>query len=123
MKRKTLWVCYLAIALLFVQGMRVHAHVYDHDSVMSDHGHLEQAHFHDETSDTGHSEEVSEVELSQQSRLQSVSLGSLFIAFFAVVIIILSSRLLSRVPRPPDHQGPRAAWFFKLRPPLRAPPR
>lgn len=120
--RKTLWVFCLAVALVFVQGVRLHVHVYGHDLVMSDHGHQEQAHFHHEALGTKHPGEVVEVDLSQQVLLKSLSLGSLVVALFAAVIVILSSRLLSRVPWPPERHGSLAAWLFRLRPPLRAPP-
>ncbi len=124
--RKTFWVFFLTLALVFVQGVRLHAHVYDHDPVTSDHSHQEQAHFHYETSGTGHSDEVAEVDLSQQgflkSLLKALSLGLLTIAFFSAVIVFPSSRLLSKVPWPPDRQGSLASRLFRMRPPLRAPP-
>ena len=120
--KKALWVFYLAVALVFVQGAQMHVHVYDHDPVTSDHAHQEQAHFHYEVSETGHPDEVAEIDLPQQGLLKSLSFGSLVIALFVAVIAILSSRLLTQVPWLPDRRGPFAAWFFRLRPPLRAPP-
>lgn len=120
--RKALWVFYLAVALVFVQGVRLHVHVYGHDPLMSDHGHQEQVHFHLEALGAEHPGEVAEVDLSQQGRLKSLSLGSLVVALFAAAIVILLSRLLSRVPWPPERHGSLAAWLFRLRPPLRAPP-
>ena len=120
--RKTLWVFYLAVALVFIQGARLHVHIYNHDPATSDHGHQEQAHFNYDTSETGHPDEVAEIDLSQQGLLKSVSFGSLVIALFVAVIVILSPRLLTRVPWRPDRRGPLASWLFRLRPPLRAPP-
>lgn len=120
--KNILWVVYLAIALVFIQSARLHAHVYDHDPVTSDHGHQEQAHFHYEASEAGHPDGVAEIDLLQQGLLKSLSFGSLVIALFVAVIVILSSRLLTRVPWRPGHRGPLASWLFRLRPPLRAPP-
>lgn len=120
--KKNLWVFYLAVALVFVQGVQLHVHVYDHDTVASDHGHQEQAYFHYEASATGHPDEVAEIDLSQRGLLKSPSFGSLVIALFAVAIVVPSTRRLVRVPGRPDRQGPLASWLFKLRPPLRAPP-
>ena len=117
-----LWVAYLAIALVFIQDARLHVHVYDHDPVTSDHSHQEQVHFHYEASETGHPGEVAEIDLLQQGLLKSFSFGSLVIALFVAMIVILSSRLLTRVPWRPDRRGPLASWLFRLRPPLRAPP-
>lgn len=120
--RKILWLFYLAVALVFVQSARLHVHVYDHDPVTSDHAHQEQAHFNYDTPETGHLDEVAEIELSQQGLLKSVSFGSLVIALFAAVIVILSPRLLTRVPWRFGRRIPLASWPFSLRPPLRAPP-
>ena len=120
--RKTLWVFYLAVALVFVQSARLHVHVYDHDPVTSDHAHQEQAHFNYDTSETGHPDKVAEIDLSQQGFLKSVSFGSLVIALFVAVIVILSPRLLTRVPWRFGRRVPLASWPFSLRPPLRAPP-
>ena len=120
--RKSLWVFYLAVALVFVQDARLHVHIYDHDPVTSDHAHQEKAHFHYEASDTGHPDEVAEIDLSQQGLLKSLSFESLVIALLVAVIVILSSRLLTRVPWRPDRRGPLVSWLFRLRPPLRAPP-
>ncbi|MEE9493722.1 MAG: hypothetical protein V3W04_10145 [Gammaproteobacteria bacterium] len=120
--RKILWVFYLAVALVFVQGGRLHLHVYDHDPATSGHDHQEQAHFRYGISETGYPDEVAEVDLSQQGLLKSLSFGSLVIAFFVAVIVILLSRLLTRVSWLPDRYGPFTAWLYRLRPPLRAPP-
>lgn len=119
---KNLWVFYLAVALVFVQGVQLHVHVYDHDPVMSDHGHQEQAYFHYDASGTEHPDEVAEIDLSQRGILKSPSFGSLVIALFLVVIVIISTRLIVRVPSRPERHGPLASWLFRLRPPLRAPP-
>lgn len=120
--RKALWVFYLAVALVFVQGARWHMHVYDHDPANSDHAHQEQAHFNYEDSETGHPDAVAEIDLSPQGLVKSLSFGSLVIAFFVAAIVVLLSRLLTPVPWRPNRRGPLASWLFRLRPPLRAPP-
>lgn len=118
---KTIWVLYLAVALAFVQGARLHVHVYNHDPVVSDHSHQEQAHSLYK-SEKVHLDEVAVIDLSPLGLLKSLLFGSLVIALFATVIVILSARLLSREPWFSDHRDPFVSWFFKLRPPPRAPP-
>ncbi len=120
--RKAFRVFYLAFALVFVQGVPLHMHTYDHDPASSDHTHQGQLHFNHDTLETGHPDEVAEIGLSQQGLLKSFSLGSLIIVVFVTVIVFFSSRLLSQVPWPPDLSGLLAALLFELRPPLRAPP-
>lgn len=120
--RKTLWVFYLAVALVFIQGSQLHVHFYDHDPTTSDHGHQEQAHYNHDTLETGYPDDVAEIDLSQQGFLKNLSFGSLVIAFFVTVIIVLSPRLLTRIPWHHNRHVPLASWSFSLRPPLRAPP-
>ena len=122
--RKTLWLFYLAVALVFIQGARLHVHVYNHDSATSGHVHQEQAHFsydNYDASETGHPDKAVVIDLSQQGLLKKLSFGSLVIALFVAVIVILSPRLLTRVPWRHDRRVPPVSWLF-LRPPLRAPP-
>jgi hypothetical protein len=125
--RKIPWVLYLgvfylAVALVFIQGARLHVHFYDHDPVTSDHVHQEQAHFNYGASETGHPGEVAKIDLSQQGFLKTLSFGSLAIALFVAVIVVRLPRLLIRVPWRHDRRGPLVSWLFNLRPPLRAPP-
>ncbi|MBZ0070125.1 MAG: hypothetical protein K8I04_00120 [Gammaproteobacteria bacterium] len=120
--KKVLWVAYLAIALVFVQGVRLHVHTYNHDSATSDHTHQEQAHF--DTVGTGqhHPDEVAQIDLSQDGFLKKLPLSSLVIALFAAVIMLLSRRPASQVSWRPDRRILPLSWPFSLRPPLRAPP-
>ena len=119
---KPLWIIYLAIAIVFVQGVRLHVHVYDHEPLSSNHGHQEQAHFHHEASAVEHPGEVAEIDLSSQGFLKTFSPGSLVLALFALVVFIFPYRLLPRLPWPPDPRDSRKALLYGLRPPLRAPP-
>ena len=120
--RKTLWILYLAIAMVFIQSAQLHVHLYDHAPITSDHGHHVDAHFSYDTLEVEHHDKVTEVDLSQQVLLKNYLLGSLVIAFFVAVIVILSPRYLIRRPRRYDRQGTLIPWSFSLRPPLRAPP-
>ena len=119
---KPLWVIYLAIAIVFVQGVRLHVHVYDHEPLSANHGHQEQAHFHYEASRVEHPDEVAEINLSPEGFLKTFSPGSLVLALFAFVVFIFPCRLLPRLPWPPDPRDSRKASLYGLRPPLRAPP-
>ena len=119
---KPLWVIYLTIAIVFVQGVRLHVHVYDHEPLLSNHGHQEQAHFHHEASAVEHPGEVAEIDLSSQGFLKTFSPGSLVLALFALVVFIFPYRLLPRLPWPPDPRDSRKTLLYGLRPPLRAPP-
>jgi hypothetical protein len=120
--RKILWVFYLVVALVFVQGVRLHVHVYDHDSDMLEHAHQEQVHFNYDTSETEPHNGVVTIDLSQQGFLKKLSFGSLVIALFVAVIVILSLRFLTQAPGRLDRHRPPASRPFSLRPPLRAPP-
>ena len=119
---KPLWVIYLAIAIVFVQGLRLHIHVYDHEPLSANHNHQEQAHFHHKASQIEHPDEVAEIDLSSKGFLKNFSPGILVLALFTLVVIIFSSRLLARLPWPPDPRDSRTALLYGLRPPLRAPP-
>jgi len=118
--KKYLWVLYIAISLMFVQGAQLHVHTYDHDH---DHGHAhqKQAHFSLDTAKS-HFDEVAEVDLSQQGFVKKLSFGSLFVILFMVVAIILPPRLLMRVFWRYSRRVFSVLWLFSLRPPLRAPP-
>ncbi len=121
--RKIFWIFFLIIAMAFVQGMQLHLHVYAHDPVTSEHIHQAQAHFQCDTAEAGCHAGVVEVELSHEGLLKPLFLGLLVIALFVIVVILPSSRFLSRVPWPPDRCNPLASSLFRLRPPMRAPPR
>lgn len=120
--QKIVWVAYLALALVFVQGVRLHVHTYNHDPLTSDHTHQQQAHVDHGSLEQGHPDEVGQIDLSQQGFLKKLTLGSLVIALFAAVILLLPRRLGSRISWRPYRHAPLLSWPFSLRPPLRAPP-
>jgi len=127
--RKPLWIIYLAVALVFVQSVRLHVHVYDHEPLSSNHSlqtsnhsHHEQAHFHYDAAEVEHSDEVVEIDVSPQGFLKTFSPGSLVLALFTLIVFIFPYRLLPRLPWPPDPRDSRKALLYGLRPPLRAPP-
>lgn len=119
---RLLWVAYLAVALVFIQGMRLHLHVYDHDPATPEHAHLEQAHFAYDATETGHSDEIAKIDLSHQGALKTLSLGALAIALFAVLLLLLSPGLCSQLAWRRYRLLPRNLSPDGLRPPLRAPP-
>lgn len=120
--KKLFWVAYLAVALVFIQGARLHVHTYSHDPAASDHAHQEQAHIDYGASGKEHPDEVGQIDLSQQGFLKKPTLGSLFIVLFAAVIMLLPRCLGSQVSWRPDHRILFVSRPFGLRPPLRAPP-
>lgn len=123
--RKILWVSYLAISLVFIQGAGVHVHVYDHDVGGSEHAlheHHESAHLGYDASELGHPDEVAEIDLSQLGFLKNISSGSLVMALVMAVLIVLLPRLLTRVSWLDNRRVPLSQWPFSLRPPVRAPP-
>lgn len=120
--QKIVWVAYLAIALVFIQGVRLHVHTYNHDPATSDHAHQQQAHVDYDASKQGHPDEVDQIDLSQQGFLKKLPLGSLVIALFVAVILLLPRRLGSRISWRPYRHAPLLFRPFSLRPPLRAPP-
>lgn len=120
--QKFFWVAYLALALVFVQGVRLHVHTYSHDPVTSDHVHQQQAHADHDALEKGHPDQVGQIDLSQQGFLKKLTLGSLFVALFAAVLLLLPRRLCSRVSWRLNYQIPIISRPFSLRPPLRAPP-
>lgn len=120
--QKILWVAYLAVALVFVQGVRLHMHTYNHDPVTSDHAHQQQAHVDQFALEKGHPDEAGQIDLSLKGFLKQLSIGSLVIALFAAVILLLPRRLCSRITWPFNGRIPLVSRPFSLRPPLRAPP-
>lgn len=119
---KTLWIVYLAVALVFIQGVRLHIHTYDHDSSMPGHVHQENVHSDYFTLEEQHSDEVAQIDWSQQARPGKLPPGSLVIALFVAVVMFLPLRLCTRIPWRRHRGGPLVAWPVSLRPPLRAPP-
>jgi len=118
--RKTLLVVCLAIVLVLTQGMRMHVHVYD-DHASTDHMHQEKVHSAYEA-DEVHPDRLVEIDLTYQGVLNNLSFGSLFIAVFMVVALVLSSRQRTRIPWRWSGHLPFSPWRASLPPPLRAPP-
>lgn len=119
---RLLWVAYLAVALVFIQGMRLHLHVYDHGPAAPEHAHLTQAHFAYDATETGDSDEVAKIDLPYQGALKTLSLGALAIALFAVLSLLPLTGLCSQLAWRRCRLLPRNPAPDGLRPPLRAPP-
>lgn len=120
--QKIVWIAYLAVALVFIQGVRLHVHTYSHDPLISDHTHQLQAHFEHDTSEKDHPDEVGQIDLSQKGFLKQQTLVSLVIALCAVVIMLLPRRPGSRISWLLNSRKPLVSRPSGLRPPLRAPP-
>jgi len=118
---KIISVFYLSIAMVLAQSVTSHIHVYSHDLASSSHGLLENVHFHHNASETNHAN-VTEVDLTQQKLLKSFSFGVAIVAFFIIITIFTSPRLITLIPWPPERRRILSSWLISLRPPLRAPP-
>lgn len=116
------WVMYLVLAVVFVQGVRLHLHAYVHEPVKANHIHQDQVHTDYSTFDEQHADEMVEIDLTSQSILKKFVLGSLIIALLAVIVVLLT-RVANRcgVWRP-DHRTLFTPWRGCQPPPLRAPP-
>lgn len=119
--KKYLWVVCLVIVLVSTQGAPLHAHIYDHDSATPGHAHLDQIHFFYDTN-VEHHDNFVVVDLANQGILRNLSFGSLFIAFFMAVIILLLPRFFARVSRLRGNRALYIPWRGLLPPSLRAPP-
>ena len=120
--KKIFWVTYLAVALVFIQGARLHMHTYDHEPTTSEHVHQDQSHVDYGASGKKHPDEVGHIDLSQQGALKKLPLGSMVLALFAAVILLLPRRFCSQVLWRLYRHTRFLSSPFSLRPPLRAPP-
>ena len=131
--RKILWICYLIITLVFIQGSQLHVHLYDHhhdhdeyNSVaihVDDHQHQDQVHSAHNTSDGEHGLDLaSTVDLSSEGFLNKLSIVIMVIAFFVAVLIFVLPRqcLLTFWRR--QRNTPLFTLQRTISPPLRAPP-
>lgn len=119
---KFLWVAYLAVAVVFIQSVQLHAHIYSGDPATSDHTHKQKVHIHYDVSDQEHPDDVGQIGLSQQGLLKKLALGSLLIVLFAAMIIRVPHHPHPRLSWRLNRCIPLDSWPFSLRPPLRAPP-
>jgi hypothetical protein len=112
---------YLALSVVFVQGVRLHLHAYAHAPIEAKHVHQEQVHSDYSTSDE-HADEMVEIDLTSQSILKKLSLGSLVIALLAVMIVLLSRGSNQCGVWRPNRRTLFTPWRGCQPPPLRAPP-
>ncbi len=93
-KNKDLGLFYVVLSILFMQGIPLHVHTYDHGPETSDHSHFEEVHFlHDfseeEHADAEHADKVVEVDLSHPGLLKNFSNKTHLIVFITAVILSL----------------------------------
>lgn len=132
--RHILWICYLIVTLIFVQGAQLHLHLYDHhhdynqhnvvNIDIGDHQHLDQVHSAHHISDAEHSLDfVTTVDIdieSFQKKLSSVVLS--IIVFLLVSIILVLPRQCVRTLWRRYRNTPLLNLRCAITPPLRAPP-
>ncbi len=121
----------LIIALIVMQGVPLHVHIYNHNhgtqnhtASMTDHTHLDQIHSSYDSSATDHSNQViSKVDIEWDSLLKNVSPESVIIAILTTLIIVcLCPRLNARISLHHVKDILPIARCNTIRPPLRAPP-
>ncbi len=117
------WLAYLAFALVFVQGARLHVHAYNHDSSISDHQHVTQVHFEFSNPEIAYSDEAAQIDLSQHGLEKKLNLGSISVALFAVLLLLLPLQLLAKISWRRYRLFLPVFLLRSLRPPLRAQPR
>jgi len=130
-RRQTILLLCLALALMFVQGLKLHVHTYAHDhgyheeGVISGHAHIDQAHSAHSVPDTEHHDEVlSEVDLLPEGLLKNLSFGALVIALLTTALMVfLAPPFCTRITWRDNRGLAPVPWRNALRPPLRAPPR
>lgn len=118
--RKIIWVMYLAVALVFVQGVRLHAHTYAHEA-STGHGQPAKVHSDFSTSDE-HTEVTAQIDLTTQSMLKKLTSGSLIIALLVVAIVFLSLNSMQCRVWLPNRRAPFTPRRGCQPPPLRGPP-
>ncbi len=121
------------MALLGVQGVKLHVHNLGHDhgqqhghisaEETGDHSHLSVAHFSSDISHTDHHDEItSEVDAGQDGLLIKVSSSILLLALLATTFTLFMPgfyRYTFHLRRENDTNIP---WRYHISPPLRAPP-
>ena len=115
----------LVPVLLFVQGLRLHAHAHAHDDPAHTADHTHTSPIHPESTlgtAADHDESVTDVNVSL-AVLIKVLYSALALAMVSAFLLLMPAprRLVQRFPPP-------ALWFrpsavYSLTPPLRAPPR
>lgn len=113
---------YLVIALVCIQGMRLHLHADNHASSTADHAHLGQAHFSYGTSEADHPDQGATIDLSQQGLLKKSSLGSLAIALLMALFVLWLPRLCMQALRRRNHTALFIPRYASLPPPSCGPP-
>ncbi|KAF0190892.1 MAG: hypothetical protein FD165_2353 [Gammaproteobacteria bacterium] len=129
MRGKVLTVVYLAVALVFVQGVQLHLHTYSHghdsghEPGVMGHAHHNKAHSAHDLAGPGHADEaMSGIDITPAGLLKNLLSGSLVMALLAAAIRLLApSVLATTLRRRTWNIHPVTGWHSYL-PPLRAPP-
>ena len=116
-----LCLAYLAIAVLFCQGMHMHVHLYDHAPATIDQAHQNYVHLASEA-DEIHADKVANIDLVKPGVVKQISFDSPLVALITTVIILLALPFYTRVSWRRDHRVPFLPWRGSQPPPLRAPP-
>lgn len=128
LRSRFLLVLLASVALLFVQGLPLHAHgahhhTPQHEQLEAPHAHHADVHVGEFSEHDADHSSVATIDLSAVAVMKKVSLDSVFVAILAFCLL-----LLVPFPRRPVLWSafPETSFntlSFVLRPPLRAPPR
>lgn len=117
------WIAVLTVALLFMQGTRLHSHAHAHEPAILEHAHPHQVHsVHESLEDHAHPDHPSQIDLSVQGVCKELFNGSLMAAVWFTVIVLLALNVGSQGPWPSGRGEPFTPRLSGLVPPLRAPP-
>lgn len=121
------------MALLFVQGVKIHVHSIDHDhdqqhsyitaKGVTEHSHLSEVHLSSDISHGGHHDEVvSEFDASPDGLLKKFSSNVVMLALLATVHSLLSLGFYKQTFHRRRDEGAILPWRYLFSPPPRAPP-
>lgn len=125
---KLVWLLYLTLTFIGVQGVNIHLDVYDHqhhaeEAITSVHDHHSSTHICGTTCNVNHGHEsITELDITPEGIVKNLSSSSLILALLtSVIFVYLAPRCCVRISW---RRNPNTLplWQFALRPPLRAPP-
>lgn len=119
------WVIYLALAVVFSQGVHLHMHddTHSHGFATQDHQHTYEAHFpHDGAHDHHHGEAHAEIDVTPEGLLKKLGANPMMATLLFAAILLSLPHLSTGVTWRRDDDAPAIRQTDSLRPPLRAPP-
>lgn len=120
---KIAWVAVLALALLFMQGTRLHIHAHTHGPAIWEQAHSHHVHsVHESLEDHAHPDHLSQIDLSVQGVCTKLFTDLMIAAVWFAIIVLLAWDGGSKGPWHAGRRAPFTPRLSRLVPPLRAPP-